>query len=77
MEKGMEAVIGLNLPADTGFFGLFEYMVHGIWQGIDVSLNPYADSVFSKKATLLRVSMMHDFQIIDPKRIRQVAVTTA
>lgn len=77
MEKGMEPVVGLNLPADTGFFGLFEYMVHGIWQGIDVSLNPYADSVFAKKATLLRVSMMHDFQIIDPKRIRQVAVTTA
>lgn len=77
MDKGMDAVIGLNLPDATGFFGLFQYMVHGIWQGIDVSLNPYADSVFAKKATLLRVSMMHDYQIIDPKRIRKVAVTTA
>lgn len=77
MDKGMNAVIGLNLPDNTGFFGLFNYMVHGIWQGIDLSLNPYADSVFAKKATLLRVSMMHDYQIIDPKRIRQVTVTTA
>ena len=77
MDKGMDARIGLNLTDGNGFFGLFQYMVHGIWQGIDVSLNPYADSVFAKKATLLRVSMMHDYQIIDPKRIRKVTVTTA
>ena len=76
-QKGIPVVTALNLPDDTGFFGLFNYMVHGIWQGIDVSLNPYADSVFKKKATLLRVSMMHDFQIIDPKRIRKLTVTTA
>lgn len=75
--KGLPVVTGLNLPDDTGYFGLFEYMVHGIWQGIDVSLNPYADSVFKKKATLLRVSMMHDYQIIDPKRIRKLALATA
>ena len=70
-------MMGLNLPEDTGYLGLFDYMVHGIWQGIDVSLNPYADSVFKKKATLLRVSMMHDYQIIDPKRIRKLSLTTA
>ena len=75
--KGLNLMMGLNLPEDTGYLGLFDYMVHGIWQGIDVSLNPYADSVFKKKATLLRVSMMHDYQIIDPKRIRKLSLTTA
>lgn len=77
--KGWTVVPALNLPETTGtysgFMGDFSYVVHGMWQGIDLSLNPYADSVFAKKATLLRVSMLHDYQIIDPKRVLQLAIT--
>ena len=72
-------VNALNLPETTGiytgFVGQFDNFVHAIWQGIDVSLNPWETTVFAKKATLLRVSMLHGQQIIDPKKILQVAVT--
>ena len=69
----------LGFPVNTvpdpdtspGLFGEFNTVVHGLWSGVDVSVNPWETTVFKKGAALIRCMMMHDVAVVDPKRIRK------
>lgn len=66
-------IAGLNLTKAaqvyTSFHGDFSTLVHCLFSGIDIAVNPYADSVFAAGGTLVRAFMLHDINVIDPKRI--------
>ncbi len=69
-------LLGLPVTAGTpdtsdGLFGEFNTVVHGLWSGVDVSVNPWETTVFKKGAALIRCMMMHDVAVVDPKRIRK------
>ncbi|MCU7837022.1 MAG: phage major capsid protein [gamma proteobacterium symbiont of Taylorina sp.] len=68
--------LGFPVTAGTpdtsaGIFGEFNTVIHGLWSGVDVSVNPWETTVFKKGAALIRCMMMHDIAVVDPKRIRK------
>lgn len=54
-----------------------EYLLHAFWQAASVVVNPYADSVFASGGTLVRVSLLHDFLVGDPKRVLKTVTNLA
>lgn len=57
--------------ATPGYFGAMSTMIHGIWRGVEVTVNPWASAVFAKGGTLIRVTMLHDIGAVDPNLIRR------
>ncbi|MEA3275995.1 MAG: phage major capsid protein [Pseudomonadota bacterium] len=54
-----------------------EYLLHAFWQAASVVVNPFADSVFAAGGTLVRVSLLHDFLVGDPKRVLKTVTNLA
>lgn len=68
------ASITNQIPTDTLLLGAFDQLLLGVWSEVDIMVNGYADSVFSKGNVLVRAMMTAGAAVRHPEAFVKVTV---
>lgn len=68
------ASITNQMPTDTLLLGAFDQLLLGVWSEVDIMVNGYADSVFSKGNVLVRAMMTAGAAVRHPEAFVKVTV---
>lgn len=70
------ASITNQMPADTLLLGDFSQMLLGVWSEVDILVNPYAETAYSKGNVLVRAMMTAGAAVRHPEAFVKVTVAS-